>query len=146
MGKNVKYKEGTVIGTDGFGFERNEEGKFEKFLHYGKVIIGDNVDIGANCSIDRGSMHDTVIGSGTKIDSGTHVGHNCIIGEDCLIGPQCMFAGSVKIGDRTTIWTKSVIKEHVTIGNDAVVGACSFINTNVPDGATIFGIPGKIQK
>ena len=146
LGKNVKYKDGTIIGTDGFGFERNEEGKFEKFPHYGKVIIGDNVDIGANCTIDRGNMSNTVIGSGTKIDNGVHIAHNCTIGNDCVLGPHCVILGGVQIGDRCMIWSNSTIKEHVTIGNDIVVGACSFINTNVPDGATIFGIPGRIQK
>ncbi len=146
LGKNVKYKEGTVIGTDGFGFERNETGRLEKFPHYGKVIIGDDVHIGANCTIDRGNMHDTIIGSGTKIDNGTHIGHNAIIGSDCIIGPHCIIGGSTKVGCRSTIWTNSFIKEHVIIGDDCIIGACSFINTNVPNGSTIFGIPGRIQE
>ena len=146
LGKNVKYKEGTVIGTDGFGPERNEEGKLEMFPHYGKVIIGDDVHIGANCTIDRGNMSNTVIGSGTKIDNGVHIAHNCTIGNDCVLGPHCVILGGVQIGDRTTIWTKSVIKQHITIGDDVIVGACSFINTDVPDGVTIFGIPGRIRK
>ena len=67
IGNNVKIKDGTVIGTDGWGYERNEKLELEKFPHYGKVIIGDNVDISSGCTIDRGNMHDTIIGEGTKI-------------------------------------------------------------------------------
>jgi len=85
LGKNVKIKEGTIIGTDGFGYERNEKNELEKFPHYGKVIIQDDVDIGANCTIDRGNMHDTVIGQGTKLDNGVHVAHNVKIGKHCMI-------------------------------------------------------------
>jgi len=76
----------TFIGTDGFGFERNEVNELEKFPHYGKVIIGDNVDIGANCTIDRGNMENTIIKSGTKIDNGVHIAHNVLIGNNVIIG------------------------------------------------------------
>ena len=76
LGTNVKIKNGTVIGTDGWGYERNEANELEKFPHYGKVIIGNNVDISSNCTIDRGNMHDTIIGNGTKIVSGVHIAHN----------------------------------------------------------------------
>jgi UDP-3-O-[3-hydroxymyristoyl] glucosamine N-acyltransferase len=146
LGKNVKIKEGTVIGTDGFGFERNEVNELEKFPHYGKVIIGDNVDIGANCTIDRGNMENTIIKSGTKIDNGVHIAHNVLIGKNCIIGPHVVILGSAKIGDNSTIWTNSVIKEHMNLGNNVIIGACSYINLDIPENSTAYGIPGKISE
>lgn len=146
LGKNVKIKEGTIIGTDGFGYERNENNQLEKFPHYGRVIIEDDVDIGANCTLDRGNMHDTIIGNGTKIDNGVHIAHNVKIGKHCLIGPHSVFLGSCVIGDHSTIWTNSVIKDHVTVGKNVIIGACSFVNHNLPDNCTAIGIPVKIFK
>lgn len=146
IGKNVKIKNGTVIGTDGFGYERNEFGILEKFPHYGKVIIENNVDIGANCTIDRGNMHDTIIGEGTKIDNGVHIAHNVKIGKNCLIGPHSVLLGSCKIGDFTTIWTNSIIKEGVNVGSHVIVGACSFVNKDIPSNSTYYGIPARKRK
>ena len=132
MGENVKIKNGTVIGTDGWGYERNEKNELEKFPHYGKVIIGNNVDISANCTIDRGNMHDTKIGDGTKIDSGVHIAHNVTIGKHSRIGSHSILLGHCEIGDYVDIWTNVVIKEGIKIGNNAVIGSCSFVDTDVP--------------
>lgn len=145
LGKNVKIKEGTVIGTDGFGYERNEKNELEKFPHFGNVIIQDYVDIGANCTIDRGNMHDTIIGKGTKIDNGVHIAHNVKIGKHCMIGPHSVLLGSCEVEDYTTIWTNVIVKEHVKIGSKVVVGACSYVNHDVPSDTKVWGIPAKID-
>lgn len=144
LGKNVKVKEGTVIGTDGFGYERNEKNELEKFPHYGKVIIQDYVDIGANCTIDRGNLHNTVIGKGTKIDNGVHIAHNVKIGKHCLIGPHSVILGSCEVGDYTTIWTNVIVREHVKVGSKVVIGACSYVNRDVSSNTKVWGIPAKI--
>ena len=133
VGNNVKIKSGTIIGTDGWGYERNEREQLEKFPHYGKVIIGNNVDISGNCTIDRGNMHDTVIGMGTKIDSGTHIAHNVIIGEHCRIGAHCVLLGHCKIGNNVDVWTNVIIKEGVKIGNNVVIGSFSYVDKDIPD-------------
>tara|TARA_Y100000817_G_C16832882_1_gene534322 strand:+ start:713 stop:1315 length:603 start_codon:yes stop_codon:yes gene_type:complete len=132
LGTNVKIKNGTVIGTDGWGYERNEDNELEKFPHYGKVIIGNNVDISSNCTIDRGNMHDTIIGNGTKIDSGVHIAHNVKIGKHSRIGAHSILLGHCEIGDYVDIWTNVVIKEGIKIGNNAVIGSCSFVDVDVP--------------
>ena len=127
LGTNVKIKNGTVIGTDGWGYERNEDNELEKFPHYGKVIIGNNVDISSNCTVDRGNMHDTIIGNGTKIDSGVHIAHNVSIGKHSRIGAHSILLGHCEIGDYVDIWTNVVIKEGIKIGNNAVIGSCSLM-------------------
>ena len=132
IGDNVKIKNGTVIGTDGWGHERNEKFELEKFPHYGKVIIGNDVEISANCTIDRGNMHNTEIGNGTKIDSGVHISHNVLIGKHSRIGAHSILLGSCQIGDYVDIWTNVVIKEGVKIGNNAVIGSCSYVDIDVP--------------
>jgi len=132
IGANVKIKDGTIIGTDGWGYERNEKNELEKFPHYGKVIIGNDVDISANCTIDRGNMHDTIIGNGTKIDSGVHIAHNVVIGKNSRIGAHSILLGHCEIGDYVDIWTNVVIKEGIKIGNNAVIGSYSYVDVDVP--------------
>ena len=144
LGTNVKIKNGTVIGTDGWGYERNEDNELEKFPHYGKVIIGNNVDVSANCTIDRGNMHDTIIGDGTKIDSGVHIAHNVKIGEHSRIGAHSVLLGHCEIGDFVDIWTNVVIKEGIKIGNNAVIGSCSFVDVDVPDNSHFISEHKKI--
>jgi UDP-3-O-[3-hydroxymyristoyl] glucosamine N-acyltransferase len=144
IGNNVKIKDGTVIGTDGWGYERNESDELEKFPHYGKVIIGNNVDISANCTIDRGNMNDTIIGNGTKIDSGVHVAHNVKIGNHSRIGAHSILLGHCEIGDFVDIWTNVVIKEGVKIGNNAVIGSCSFVDVDVPSNSHFISEHKKI--
>lgn len=146
LGKNVKIKQGAILGTDGFGYERNEINELEKFPHFGKLIIGNNVDIGANTCIDRGNTSDTIIGNGTKIDNLVHIGHNAKIGNNCLIAAHVIIGGSAEIGNGCTIWVNSFIGEHVKIGKNCIIGACSFVNKNIPDNSIVYGIPAKIIK
>lgn len=144
LGKNVKIKQGAVLGADGFGYERNEKKELEKFPHYGKVIIGDNVDIGANTCIDRGNTSDTIIGNGTKIDNLVHVGHNAKIGKNCLIAAHVIIGGSAQIDDNCNIWLNSVIGDHVKIGENCIIGACSFVNKDIPANSIAYGVPAKV--
>jgi UDP-3-O-[3-hydroxymyristoyl] glucosamine N-acyltransferase len=143
IGKNVYRDKGAVIGSEGFGYERNEKGELEKFPHFGGVVIGDDVDIGANTCIDRGSLEDTVIGSGTKIDNLVHVGHNAKIGKHCLITALSLIGGSAVIEDYATIWSAAVIKNHVKIGHHAVVGAGAVVLRDVKPYETVAGVPAK---
>jgi len=144
LGKNVKIKEGTIIGTDGFGYERNEKNELEKFPHYGKVIIQDDVDIGANCTIDRGNMHDTVIGQGTKIDNGVHVAHNVKIGKHCLIVYGCILGGSSIIGDYSELMMGVMVKPHLKIGSHCIIGMGAVVTKDIPDNVLAYGNPAKI--
>ena len=102
IGKNCNIGFGTVIGKDGFGFDEID-GKLIRNEHKFGVVIGDDVEIGANCNIDRGRWRDTVINNGTKIDSLVHIGHNVKVGENCIIGPHVTLGGSCEIGFKISV-------------------------------------------
>jgi UDP-3-O-[3-hydroxymyristoyl] glucosamine N-acyltransferase len=107
------------------------------------VVIGDNVDIGANTCIDRGSYRDTVIGDGSKIDNLCHIAHNVQIGRDCLIIALSMVAGSVVIGDRSYVAPCSAIREHRTVGEDVFIGLGSVVVSDLESGSSAFGVPAR---
>jgi UDP-3-O-[3-hydroxymyristoyl] glucosamine N-acyltransferase len=140
LGRRVVIHAGTVIGSDGYGYVL-DEGRQRKVLQLGNVIIGDDVEIGANAAIDRGSLGPTVIGEGTKIDNLVHIAHNVTIGRHCLIMGQVGFAGSTRLGDYVVIASQSGIADHLKLGNQAVIGAKSGVMRDVPDGARMLGIP-----
>jgi UDP-3-O-[3-hydroxymyristoyl] glucosamine N-acyltransferase len=140
VGQRVIIHAGTVIGSDGFGYVL-DEGRHRKVLQLGNVIIHDDVEIGANVAIDRGTLGSTVIGEGTKIDNLVHVAHNVVIGRHCLIMGQVGFAGSTRLGDYVVVASQSGIADHLKLGNQAVVGAKSGVMRDVPDGARVLGIP-----
>jgi len=142
-GKNVIIWPGTIIGADGFGFERNEKGELEKFPHIGGVVIGDNVEIQANCTVDRGTLDDTIIGEGTKLDNIVHVGHNCKIGKHCFIAGGTVFGGSVTVGDYTDFGLNCVILPGITIGHHCNIGASAVVTKDVPDNMTVAGNPAR---
>lgn len=141
IGKNVTIHAGTIIGSDGFGYERNENNELEKFPHIGGVIIEDNVEIGSNTCIDKGGLGNTIIREGSKIDNLVHIAHNVVIGKHCEIIANSMIAGSTIIGDYTWISPSASIINYVKIGDNAVVGIGAVITKNVPDGETWMGIP-----
>ncbi|MHA2429345.1 MAG: UDP-3-O-(3-hydroxymyristoyl)glucosamine N-acyltransferase, partial [Candidatus Hermodarchaeia archaeon] len=118
IGRNVTIHSGTVIGKDGWGYERNKLDKLERFPHVGSVEIGDDVEIGGNVSIDRGSLGKTVIRDGCKINNGTHIGHNVEIGEDTIILPQAYLGGSSKVGPRCWIGPHAIVRNRIKIGSD----------------------------
>ena len=143
IGQRVIVHAGTVIGTDGFGYERGEDGSMEKFVHLGGVVIEDDVEIGSNTSIDRGTLGDTVIRSGAKIDNQIHIAHNVDVGHDAVIIAQSMIGGSVRIGDRAWIAPSVAIMNGLTIGADAVCGLGSVVTKAVLDGSTVMGNPAR---
>lgn len=143
LGGRVSIAGGTVVGADGFGYERNEHGELEKFPHIGGVEIGNDVEIGSNTSIDRGTLGATRIGARARIDNQVHIAHNVEIGEDAAIIAQAMIGGSVKIGPRSWIAPSATIMNQVAIGSDATVGLGAVVVKAVPDGATVMGSPAQ---
>ena len=147
IGQNVTIHAGTVIGTDGFGYQESKEKEWLKFEHVGGVQIGDGVEIGANTCIDRGTLGNTVIGNGTKIDNLVHIAHNVSIGKHCLIIAHAMIGGSCTIGDHAWIAPNAGILQKTTIGENATIGLGAVVLQQVPPGETWAGVPAhKIEK
>ena len=145
VGNRVTIHGGTVIGSDGYGYVF-DEGRHRKMLQVGNVVIGDDVEIGANAAIDRAALGSTVIGKGTKIDNLVHVAHNVVMGNHCLVMGQVGFAGSTKLGDYCVIASQSGIAGHLTLGRQSTVGAKSGVMRDIPDGGTVLGIPAQPDK
>jgi UDP-3-O-[3-hydroxymyristoyl] glucosamine N-acyltransferase len=140
IGRRVTIHAGTVIGSDGFGYVL-DEGRHRKVLQLGQVIIGDDVEIGANAAIDRGTLGPTIIGEGTKIDNLVHIAHNVVIGRHCMIMGQVGFGGSTTLGDYVVVASQAGIADHLKLGNQAVIGAKSGVMRDIPDGGRVLGIP-----
>jgi len=143
IGRNVTVHAGTVIGADGFGYERNESGELEKFPHVGGVVIEDNVEIGANTCVDRGTLGDTVIREGAKVDNLVHVAHNVIIGRHAAVIANAMLGGSTRIGDYAWIAPSACLRDMISIGEGALVGLGALVVKDVPDGVTVMGAPAR---
>jgi UDP-3-O-[3-hydroxymyristoyl] glucosamine N-acyltransferase len=142
VGNRVIVHSGTVIGADGFGYVKYE-GIHHKIPQVGKVRIEDNVEIGANVTIDRATLGFTRIGRGTKIDNLVQIGHNVEIGENCIIVAQVGIGGSAKIGNDTVIAGQAGLTGHIKIGNRVTIGAQSGVTKSIPDDATVFGYPAR---
>lgn len=142
IGQRVRIHAGTVIGSDGFGYVL-DSGIHRKVPQIGSVIIGDDVEIGANVTIDRGALGPTTIGRGTKIDNLVQIAHNVTIGEHCLVVAQVGIAGSTRIGNYTTLAGQVGIAGHLKIGNRVVVAAQSGVMDNIGDGEKWFGSPAQ---
>lgn len=145
IGKEVVIHSGTVIGSDGFGYVQ-EKGRHYKIPQVGGVIIEDDVEIGANVTIDRATIGNTLIGSGTKIDNLVQIAHNVKIGKNCLIVAQVGVGGSVEIGDGVVLGGQVGVRDHVKIGNGVMVGAQSGIGHDIPDGQVFSGSPAIPHK
>ena len=143
IGRNVIVNSGTVIGANGFGYERNEEGKLEKFPHVGGVIIENDVEIGANVSIDKAGLSNTVIKKGCKINNFVHIAHNVQIGENSIIMANVYLGGSVKIGDQCWISPHSILRDRIQIGSNVFIGMGSVVTKNIPDNMTVMGSPAR---
>ncbi len=137
---NVIIHAGTVIGADAFYYKKRSD-RFDKLISCGRVVIEDNVEIGALCTIDKGVSGNTVIGEGTKIDNHVQIGHDTVVGKMCLMASQVGVSGVVTIGDGATLWGQSGVRSDVTIGKGAVLLAQSGVAESVPDGKTYFGTP-----
>lgn len=142
VGNNVIIHNGARIGQDGFGYAPGPRGMV-KIVQIGRVIIQDNVEIGANTTIDRGTMDDTVIGEGTKIDNQVQVGHNVRIGRHCGIVSKVGIAGSTRIGDGVMIGGAAGVNGHISIGNGAQIAAMSGVIGDIGPGERVGGIPAR---
>lgn len=140
IGDNVIIHANSVLGADAFYYKRREE-FYDKMHSCGRVVIHDNVEIGAGCTIDRGVSSDTVIGRGSKLDNHVHIGHDTIIGSNCLFAAQVGVAGCVIIEDDVILWGQVGVQKDLTIGEKAVVLGQSGINHNLKGGKTYFGSP-----
>ena len=139
VGNNVVIKSGTVIGYDGFGYYWVGKDKIKKFPHYGRVIIEDNVDIGANTTIDRGALTDTIIRKNAKIDNLVHIAHGDEIGEQVIITAGVAVGGSAKVGRRTWLGVGASIKNGISIGDNAFVSMGAVVSKDVSDNKQVTG-------
>ena len=140
IGHEVVIHSGAVLGADAFYFKRRPEG-YDKMLSCGRVIIHDQVEIGACCTIDKGVSGDTVIGRGTKLDNHVHVGHDTVIGASCLFAAQVGIAGVVTIEDNVILWGQVGVQKDLTIGAGAVVLGQSGVGKSLEGNKTYFGSP-----
>ena len=142
IGSEVKIGAGSAIGGPGFGFAAGPSG-LQRIPQLGRAMIGDRVEIGANCCIDRGALGDTIIGAGTKIDNLVQIAHNVRIGENCVLAGQVGISGSSKIGARTQLGGKAGIADHLTIGEDARIAAKAGVICDIPAGESWGGYPAR---
>ena len=145
IGDRVILHPGCRIGQDGFGYVMSPRGHM-KVPQVGRVIIQDDVEIGAGTAIDRGAIRDTVIGEGTKIDNLVQIGHNVSVGRHCVIVAHCAIAGSVTLEDFVALGGRVTINNHVTIGEGAQVAGMSGVNSDIPPGGRWAGLPAKPAK
>ncbi len=145
IGQRVRIHGGTVIGSDGFGYVF-DAGAHRKVPQVGNVVIGDDVEIGSNCSVDCGALGSTVIGRGTKIDNLVHIAHNVEVGDHSIICGQVGIAGSAKLGSYCVLAGQVGIAGHLKIGNKVTVGSKSGVMHNIPDGEMWLGMPALPDK
>jgi UDP-3-O-[3-hydroxymyristoyl] glucosamine N-acyltransferase len=142
VGNRVRIHSGTVVGADGFGYVL-DGGQRLKVPQIGNVIIRDDVEIGANATIDRGALGPTIIGKGSKIDNLVQIGHNVTLGEHCLIVSQAGIAGSTKLGNYVVLGGQVGLAGHIKIGNHVSIAAQSGVMHDIPDGEKWFGYPAQ---
>jgi UDP-3-O-[3-hydroxymyristoyl] glucosamine N-acyltransferase len=142
LGDRVIIHAGAVIGSDGYGYVR-DGGAHRKIPQVGDVLIQDDVEIGANVTIDRGALGSTVIGRGTKIDNLVQLGHNVVVGEHCLLVAQVGVAGSTRLGDYVTLAGQVGLAGHLKVGSRAVVAAQSGVMNDIPDDGRWMGAPAR---
>ncbi|MDR5651815.1 UDP-3-O-(3-hydroxymyristoyl)glucosamine N-acyltransferase [Ruixingdingia sedimenti] len=159
IGDRFIAQPGAVVGADGFSFvtpeksgveeirgtlgqrDRIRQQSWQRIHSLGAVTLGDDVEIGANSTIDRGTIRDTAVGSGTKLDNLVHIGHNVQVGRDCLLCAQVGIAGSSRIGDRVVLAGQCGVNDNIFVGDDVIAGGASKIFTNVPAGRVVLGSP-----
>ncbi len=142
IGNHCIFHNNVSIGADGFGYRPSEDGNgLVKIKHIGNVVIGNDVEIGANSCVDRGKFSSTILGDGCKIDNLVQIGHNSVLGRFCIMAGNSGLAGSVTLGDGVMIGGNASIKDHLTIHSGAVVGAGSGVMNDVEAGKTVLGYP-----
>ncbi len=143
IGKNVYIQPGAVIGCKGQGFERNEAGEFEVFPQLGRVVLEDEVEIGANATIVRGALTETRIGAGTKVGHLASIGHNVVVGRHVFISACVQLSGQVSVGDFAWLSPGCSVLNRVRIGRNATVGFGAVVVKDVPEGQTFVGVPAR---
>jgi UDP-3-O-[3-hydroxymyristoyl] glucosamine N-acyltransferase len=141
LGNRVIVQNGAVIGGDGFGFARDQDGRYEKIPQVGIVVVEDDVEIGALVAIDRAAMRETRIGRGTKIDNLVQIGHSVTVGRDTVLAGQVGIAGSTRIGDGVTLAGQVGVAGHITVGDGVIATAQTGIPSSVDAGAVVSGYP-----
>ena len=142
IGNNTNILDGAILGKKGFGFFPQKNSNI-RYPHIGAVIIGNNVEIGCNNTIDRGSLSNTIIGDGTFLDNQVHVAHNVKIGKNCIITAQVGFAGSASVGNKVLIGGQAGISGHLIIGDNVQIGGGSGVIKNIPSNTKVMGYPAK---
>lgn len=142
IGENVLIGPNSTIGGDAFYFKKSPQG-YRKWTTGGRVIIKDNVEIGANCTLDKGVSGDTIIGRGSKLDNLVHIGHGVVLGKNCLLAGQVGISGKTILGDNVTLYGQVGVAQNLTIGDNVVVYAKSGIAKSIPANKTYFGIPAE---
>jgi len=143
IGASCFIDSGVVLGGQGFGYEKDENGNHFRFPQIGKLIIGDHVDIGANTCIDRGALSDTIVGDYTKIDNLCHIAHNNQIGRNCVITAGTVISGSCEIGDNTWLGPNSTINNWCGVGDNCLVGIGTVVIRKIEDDSRVFGVPAE---
>jgi len=143
IGKNCYLKSGSVIGEDGFGFDFDEKRVPVRIPHIGRVVIHDNVEIGANNTVVRATLGETIIGENTKTDDHVHIAHNCNIGKNCIITASAELSGSVKVGQEVWIGPNASIMNNITLGDYAMIGLGSVVTKSIPNFSLYAGSPAK---
>lgn len=145
LGDDVVIQAGTVIGSDAFYYntKKDREVWYRRMESCGRVIVEDEVEIGAGCTIDRGVTHDTVIGKGSKLDNMIHIGHDTVIGKNCLIAAQVGIAGAVEIGQGVILWGQVGVSKTLSIGDNAVLLAQSGVPSSLEGNKVYFGTPAE---
>ena len=141
IGDRVVLQPGAVLGADGFGYVFDESGAWEHVPHVGRVVVEDDVEIGANSTIDRSMLSDTRIGRGTKIDNLVMVGHNCEIGEHVIVAAQVGMAGSSTVERRVIMMGQAALAGHLTVGEGAFLGGRTAVHSDVPPATRVWGTP-----
>lgn len=145
IGKDVRLHANTVIGSDGYGYNFVNY-THHKIYHFGGVIIGDNVEIGSNSSVDSGTFSPTMIGAGTKLDNLVQVAHNVELGQGVIICSQSGVAGSTTVGDFTVIGGATAVTDHIVVGKGCQIGGKAGVTNNLEDGAIVAGFPARPVK
>jgi UDP-3-O-[3-hydroxymyristoyl] glucosamine N-acyltransferase len=145
IGNDVIIQAGTVIGSDAFYYNTNKsrESWYKRMLSCGRVVIEDDVEIGAGCTIDRGVSSDTIIGKGSRLDNMIHIGHDTVLGQNCLLAAQVGIAGAVDIGNGVILWGQVGVSKTLSIGDNSVVLAQSGVGGTLAPGKIFFGSPAE---
>lgn len=141
IGNRVILQNGAVIGADGFGFAPTGDKRYFKMVQAGTVVLEDDVEVGANTTVDRATVGATIIGRGTKLDNLVQIGHGCAVGEDTVLAAQTGIAGSTRVGSRVMTGGQTGITGHATIGDDVICAAKTGVVGSVPKGAQVAGFP-----